>query len=187
MAHVAAAPSGDGYDLALTSDGITCATGHATLPAASAPPSLDAFPVSSPPKERPPASAATLAKGTPLGIAPAHMTPEVAATYTRDIKERAALYARDGLVHPGLILRQMNFALRENVLVSPWIHAGSKVRNYSAARVGDVLTVRARIADNYERKGHALVDIDGIVIANGTRVITHVLHTAVWRLRQLSG
>jgi hypothetical protein len=52
------------------------------------------------------------------------------------------------------------------------------------AHVGDELAARARVAANYERKGHRLVDLDIILIANGRTVLAHVLHTAVYRLRQ---
>ena len=68
------------------------------------------------------------------------------------------------------LLRLCNLALRENVVLPPWIHTGSKVANFAAARVGDELSVRARVAANYERKGHRLVDLDTIVIANGRTV-----------------
>ena len=45
----------------------------------------------------------------------------------------------------------------------------------------------ARVAANYDRKGHRMVDLDVALIANGRTVIAHVLHTAAYRLRQLSG
>jgi hypothetical protein len=57
------------------------------------------------------------------------------------------------------------------------------VRNLSIAHVGESLSVRARVADNYEKKGHRFVDLDALVIGNGERPIAHVLHTAIYRLR----
>ena len=75
--------------------------------------------------------------------------------------------------------------LRENVALPPWIHTGSKVQNYSAAIVGDEITARARVVDNYERKGHRLVDLDVLLVANGSRVLSRVLHTAIYQLRHL--
>jgi hypothetical protein len=88
-------------------------------------------------------------------------------------------------VHPGQLLRLCNLVLRENVVLQPWIHTGSKVTNFGVARVGDELSARARVAANYERKGHRLVDLDVILIANARSVIARVLHTAVYQLRQL--
>ena len=102
------------------------------------------------------------------------------------MREADPLYANDGVIHPGQLLRLANLVLRENVVLQPWIHTGSKVANFAAARIGDELTARARVAANYERKGHRLVDLDMILLANGRTVLAHVLHTAVYRLRQLA-
>ena len=176
-----------GLDLEVHSEGVLCATGHAALgDGAATLPSIDAFEPRTPPPHRPPASEASLAEGTWLGIVPQQVTPAAAADYLRDVRESDAIYAREGLVHPGALLRLCNLALRENVVLPPWIHTGSKVANFAAARVGDELSVRARVAANYERKGHRLVDLDAIVIANGRTVLSRVLHTAVYQLRQLA-
>ena len=77
-------------------------------------------------------------------------------------------------------------ALRENVVLPPWIHTGSKMQNFAAAKVGDQLTVRSRVVANYERKGHRLVDMDCLVLANGDKILAHMLHTAVYQLRHLA-
>jgi hypothetical protein len=111
----------------------------------------------------------------------------VAANYLRDVRETDPLYAREGLVHPGVILRLCNLALKENVALPPWIHVGSRVANFAVARVGDELSVRARVEANYEKKGHHLIDLDALVIANEGTVVARVLHTAVYQLRQLAG
>jgi hypothetical protein len=39
---------------------------------------------------------------------------------------------------------------------------------------------------NYAKKGHRLVDLDALVIANGDTVVARVLYTAVYQLRQLA-
>jgi len=189
IALVSAAESAAGLDLEVHSEGVLCATGHASLGDGSArPPSIDEFEPRTPPppSERPPASQSSLAEGTWLGIAPMQMTAEYAAGYLRDVRETDTLYTRECLAHPGALLRLCNLALRENVVLPPWIHTGSKVANFAAARIGDELSVRARVAANYERKGHRLVDLDALVIANGRTVIGRVLHTAVYQLRQLA-
>jgi hypothetical protein len=176
-----------GVDLEVQSEDVLCATGHASLGDGSArPPSIDDFKQRTPPESRPPADETSLAEGTWLCTAAVRLTPDVAATYLRNVRETDPLYAGEGLAHPGYLLRLCNFALRENVVLPPWIHTGSKVRNFSAARVGDELSVRARVTANYQRKGHRLVDLDALVIANSRTVITRVLHTAVYRLRQLA-
>ena len=138
------------------------------------------------PVDRPPADETSLAAGAWLGIRPLRASAEAVAQYLADVREADPLYAKEGLVHPGQLLRLANLVLRENVVLQPWIHTGSKVANFAAARVGNELSARARVAANYERKGHRLVDLDMILIANGTTVLAHVVHTAVYRLRQLA-
>ena len=74
----------------------------------------------------------------------------------------------------------------QNVILGPWIHAGSKVHNLTAAHVGDELSVRARITANYERKGHRFVDLDALILSNGATPVARIEHTAIYRPRQLA-
>jgi len=187
-AEVTSKDAATGLDIEVASEGILCATGHAALAErAPSPPAVGEFEQRRPPspESRPPANETSLAEGTWLGINPVRLTPEVAAAYLRDVREADPLYAGEGLAHPGFLLRLCNLALRENVVLPPWIHTGSKVTNFAIARVGDELSARARVAANYERKGHRLVDLDVIVIANGRTAVTRVLHTAIYQLRHL--
>jgi len=179
--------SGQALELEMQSEGTLCATGRASLGNSSqTPPSLHDYPELSPAKNRPPADEVSLAPGTRLCSAPVKLTADVARSYLRDVRERHPIYAEEGLAHPGWLLRLCNSALKDNVLLSPWIHTGSKIRNFAVARIGDEVTARARVVDNYERKGHRLVDLDAVIVANGTTIIAQVLHTAVYRLRQLA-
>jgi acyl dehydratase len=188
LAVVTAEAAGEGLALRVESEGVLCATGEAALDrSAAGPPALGAFPEAHPPATRPPAGEETLAAGTVLGIAPYHLTEALAAEYLAGVRETDPIYAREGLAHPGLILRLCNKALVENVVLGPWIHVGSRVRNWAVARVGDSFTLRARVTANYERKGHRLVDLDAIVIAGGDTVVARVAHTAVWRPRGVEG
>jgi hypothetical protein len=116
------------------------------------PPQLTEFIVALPPATRPPASESTLAPGVWLGITPSRVTTEYAAQYLYDVRETELLYARESLAHPGIVLRTCNWVLAQNVILGPWIHAGSKVHNLTAAHVRDELSVRARITANYERR-----------------------------------
>jgi hypothetical protein len=188
LADVTASDNGGAYDLILQSQDELCSTAEASLPekGGEAPP-LHAYPFRAPPAERPPANEKSLALNTWLGTKPFRVTPEMAADYLRDIGETDPIYASEGLVHPGQLLRLCNLALRENVVLQPWVHTFSKVTNFAVARVGDELSARARVAANYDRKGHRMVDLDVALIANDKTVISHVLHTAAYRLRQLSG
>ena len=188
-ALVTATESGTALELKVESEGILCATGTASL-AASAPkaPSIATYQNRQPPEvaDRPPADQASLAEGNWLSSRPLAFTAQVAADYLRDVREQAPIYAQENITHPGMLLRQCNLALRENVLLPPWIHTGSKMQNIAAGKVGDTLSVRSKVVANYERKGHRLVDLDCLVIANGERVLAQVLHTAVYQLRHLA-
>ena len=149
-------------------------------------PSIDAYAAASPPHDRPPASFDSLLQHRTLGIAPVTIDDDALAIYLRDISEDDPLYRDERLVHPGQILRLCNAALVQNVVLGPWIHVGSGVRNFAAARLGDELTLRARVTSNVETKGHAIVTFDAIAIANGTTVVARVEHVAIWRPRQVA-
>lgn len=188
MATATAIGEGDAFEFKVESNGDLCATGHAALPAAAPVAASPAdFAIAVPPDlgARPPASAESLPKGKVLGIRAFDLTAELHREYLANVRERLPLYAAEGLAHPGQLLRLCNSALRENVALPPWIHVGSKVQSYAVARVGDRLDARARVVDNYERKGHKLVDLDVLLLAGG-KPVARVLHTAIYGLRHLS-
>lgn len=181
----------------LRSRASSSASGSATLPAqVPTAPSADDFPQGTPPakEQRPPASPTTLAPGAGLSTAPLAVNAEMAAAYLRDVRETDLLYERESLVHPGIVLRMCNQALLQNVLLGPWIHVGSRVQNFGVARVGGTLVAHARVADNYERKGHLFVDLDVLVLSQGVgaaaqsvaQPIAQMRHTAIYRPRQLA-
>jgi acyl dehydratase len=172
-------------DITVESEAGLCAVGRAALGGGSAAlSSLDDFEQRFPPAARPAADEHTLAPGTPLGIAPFRATVEFSARYLADVGETHPLYAGEGLCHPGILLRLCNWALTQNVVLGPWIHAGSKVQNFAAARLGDELTLRAVVTANYERKGHRMVDLDAVILADARTLVARVEHTAIWRPRQ---
>jgi acyl dehydratase len=163
------------------------ASGHAFMPSDRRPaPAVDVLPASTPPAERPPANEAALAPGSALGIRPLTIDRTMLANYLDDIGETDPLYRAEGLVHPGQILRLANQALVQNVVLGPWIHVGSKVRNHAAARAGEQLTIRSRVISNAVNKGHAIVEFDAIVIADGARAVAEISHAAIWRPRQVA-
>jgi len=136
--------------------------------------------------ERADASEQTLPLGEWLGMKPMPVTPEWQAQDLADIRETDPLYAREGLVHPGTVLRCCNWVLTHNVVLPAWIHMGSTVRNLGLARVGDTLNVRARITKNYVHKGHKWVELDCMVVANETTPVIQAMHIAIYRPRQLA-
>ena len=119
-------------------------------------------------------------------MTPLTVTPEYQAQDLSDTRETDPLYAAEGIVHPGTILRCCNWALSHNVVLPAWMHMGSTVQNLGVARVGDTLGVRACVTKNYEHKGHKWVEIDALVLANEHSPIARVTHIAIYRPRQLA-
>ena len=106
-----------------------------------------------------------------------------------DIRETDPIYTRESLGHPGLLPRIMNKVLVDNAVLGPWIHVGSKMQLLSAGKVGDELTARAKVVGNYEKKGHRFVELDALVVANGTTLLAHICTSrspsrANWRRRE---
>ena len=186
---VAKGEQGEAIDIEVTSQGARCASGSAHLPAKSVAPSPDTFPAGQPPspEDRKEASEATLPVGGLLHARPLPVDREYASNYLRDVRETDGLYAREGLVHPGIVLRLCNMALLQSVRMGPWIHVGSAVRNHGFAIVGQTLTANGRVVGNYERKGHRFVEFDALVLADGVTPVASVRHTAIYRPRQAAG
>jgi acyl dehydratase len=185
IANVTATEANGGLDIQIESRGIVCGTGHAKLMPAPAKASLDDFKTSIPPAndKRPDMDASSYKVGEWLAIHPYKMTPELHAQYLKDIREADPIYAREGLIHSGTLLRLANWALTHNVRLGPWIHVGSTIQQITPGHVGDELTLRARVTGNYEKKGHKLVDLDCLVIANGKTALARIQHTAIYAPR----
>ena len=188
-AIVTATETPEGLDLRVDSRGELCATGRAGLPASASPvpAAFAAAPTPpSPPANRPPAGEATLPVGTWFAIHPFRVGAQEARQYLEDVRETLPLYAAEGLVHPGTILHIGNWALRHNVVLGPWMHVGSRIEHFAAARIGDELSAKALVTGNYERKGHRFVDLDVLVYANRTTPIARIAHLSIYRPRQLA-
>jgi MaoC dehydratase-like protein len=174
-------------DICVECRGVVCATGTAALLAAApSPPSLADFRDVPQWLSRPPADEASLAVGTWLGIDPLPVTSELIAQYAGDVSETSPLYVAEGLLHPVLVPHIGNFALNRNVTLGPWMHVGSKIQHFAAARLGDSLTVRARVVANYEHKGHLFVDLDALIVANNSTPLAGTGHISIYRPRQLA-
>src|SRR6185437_6353274 len=91
----------------------------------------------------------SLKVGDWLGMNPLQITSEYQTQDIADTRETDPIYAREGIVHPGTVLRCCNWALSHNVVLPAWMHMGSTVQNHGVARVGDTLNVRARVTKNY--------------------------------------
>lgn len=183
-AVVTADETDNGLAIKVESRGELCATGTASMPSDRPNIALADFQSAAVVGKTAPADEKSYATGKWLGIPPFTLGAQGSSDYLRDARETDPLYASEKIVHTGMLLRTMNWALMENAVLGPWIHVGSTIRYLGIAGVEDELTVRARVAANYERKGHKFVELDGVIIANGTKLIAHCQHVAIYQPRE---
>ncbi len=186
-ATVTALERDGGLDVTIESQGIVCGTARATLPAPAGPIALGDFGQGTPPEHghRPPADEHSYRPGAWLGIHPFVFSADQQATYLKDIGEQNPVYAEQGILHDGTLLRACNWVLTHSARMGPWIHVGSTVRHLAVGRVGDEISVRAKVLRNYENKGHKIVELDALIIANGKTPIARVEHAAIYEPRQV--
>ena len=132
---------------------------------------------------RPAATRAAIVTGAPLGTLNERI--DLAdRTQLEALDERLDIYYGAGAVaHPFILLGLANKVLMHNFQLGPWIHAASDLINRSVARDGEEISVRGRIADCFERKGHEFVVLDLLLVADQSRVVEQVRHTAIYRPR----
>ena len=169
-------------------DGIACATALATVNDRSAwlgEARLEDYPEAEPPliEARPVPSRELLIPGAVLGT----LTETVSlpdTTVLANLDERLPIYgSAEAVAHPFTLLALANQILVRNFKLGPWIHTASDLINWTAARDGEEISVRGRIADCFERKGHEFVVLDLLLAANKNRVVQQVRHTAIYRPR----
>jgi hypothetical protein len=177
---------GDGRALELTvrrAGDEVIATGRASLPSgAPTPPALDAYPATLLPDERPPASYETLAALGDLGSWNATFRSDHAPAFLDEIGDDLAVYRDGGVAHPGYLLLSANWILGANVRLGPWMHVGSEVTNFGVVEDGDGVSTRGRIIELFDRKGHRFAELDLLLVANDTRPVQHVRHTAIYEI-----
>lgn len=181
--EVRATESDGALAIEVESRGEICGTGSAVLPASAPSFNLTEF-ENVAVAERKPVSAASYELGKWLGTIPRAWAGEAATGYLADIRETDPIYGREHLGHPGLLPRMMNAVLVDNAILGPWIHVGTRMQLVSPAAAGDELTARARVAGNYEKKGHRFVELDALVVANGRTPLAHCRHVAIYQPRQ---
>ncbi|HUP84533.1 MAG TPA: hypothetical protein VM143_02590 [Acidimicrobiales bacterium] len=186
--EVIAEPLDDGAALDLTlfdSEGLGCAIGVALASAPDAPPPIDAIPIAAVAAEPQPASPdvfAAFPDGV-LGTLEYGFHAESAETYLDEVRETLPLYRQQRLAHPGWLLRMANWALSYNVRLGPWIHVGSSLQLHGAIEEGQRISVRSRVVDVSERKGHGFVELDIVYVVDDERVAATCHHTSIYEPR----
>ncbi len=184
---VEAIDTGDRSELALTlldSTGETCANATADLPVEPVSiASLDEIPAAALPAPIPAASPERFGPRPVLGSLEFGFHAAPAAAYLRDVGETLPLYTDERIAHPGWLLRSANSVLVANARMGPWIHVSSAVRHHGLVHDGDEVSTRGRVVDDFERKGHKFVVLDVLILANHSRPVMRVEHTAIYEPR----
>jgi acyl dehydratase len=184
-AAVASAEGADGtLAIQLESRGQTCATATASLPASTPSAEIGNFRETAPVASRLPVNVMSFELDKWLGTLPRSWSREAAADYLAEVLERDPIYAREKLVHPGVLQRIMNKVLVDNAILGPWIHVGSRMQLLATVALDDKLVARARVTGNYEKKGHRFVELDALVVANGRTAVAHCQHIAIYQPRE---
>lgn len=103
------------------------------------------------------------------------------------ISERLPVYyGSEAVAHPYVLLALANRFLMQSVKLGPWIHTESDLTNWSVARDAEEVSVRGRITECFERKGHEFVVLD-LVMTCGVRIVQQVRHTAIYKVRAIDG
>jgi acyl dehydratase len=171
---------------ATTGEGRLCAHAQARLPPAAVD-VLDAgdWPVVSlpEPERRLPATREGLRGAAALGTLGATFRTDVGESYLEAVGDDLAVYrGPDAVAHPGWLHSLANHVLASNVALGPWIHTASEVRHLGVVADGDRVSVRARVLDLSEARGHELVHLD-VAMVVGDRAVQRVRHSAIYRLR----
>lgn len=159
-----------------------CATGRATVEATVVRPEIP--PRGPIPATLPIASADSLVPGSALGTLDVAFEQDRAREYLAAIGADHPLPADAGVAHPGWLLLLANLALSSNVALGPWIHVSSDVRLLGTLPGGTRVAAPARVATEYERKGHRFVELYVVLVAEGDRPVAAVRHTAIYEPRR---
>jgi acyl dehydratase len=168
----------------LNPSGDVCATGSAGLP--NSLPAID--PKRYPFRELPPsdqlrpATIASFSIGEALGSLEFKLDLRGDAEFLDNVVETSPIY-RD-LCHPAFWIAQANEILMRNIALGPWIHTASETQHYAIARDGERLSLRGRVVDLYEKRGHELIVVDLGMFGEDDRPIASIQHTAIIRLRE---
>jgi len=184
--RTSAAANGAGYELTcVNEEGVELARMASDIP--SVPPMVDPrseLPPSSHDGERPIVTWDLMQIGRPFPAL--HWTPtaEDNRIWCDDNRDDLALFQSgpDAPIHPGFVLRQANFALRNRFTLPAWIHTGSRIQFHDVLRLGNAYEVRAVPEEKWERKGHQMVRLY-VAIRSGAKTYAEVLHTAIFKPR----
>ncbi|MBO0859486.1 MAG: MaoC family dehydratase [Chloracidobacterium sp.] len=166
----------------INQSGELCAIGAAGLPGSSAALDPDAYPFRAP-AQLWPASIKSLSIGDALGSFDFELDLKgEAPRFLYNVVETSPIY--ESVCHPAFWIAQANEILIRNIALGPWIHTASDARHYEVARDGERLSLRGRVIDLYERRGHELIVVDLGLFGENVRPLAHIKHAAIIKLRE---
>ena len=166
---------------ATNAEGTVCATGLAERSTGDPPPRAEDWPLAPLPDPRPPAAPEAFRAAPVLGSLEVTFDEAAARAQLEEVRETLPAYAAERTVHPGQLLRLADQVISANVSLPPWMHVSSRARFFARARLGDPLSVRARLVDLFEKKGHQFVSLDVLVVGPGGPVLRVAPYTAIYR------
>lgn len=166
-----------------------CAVGSATLPVETqnfaSLQHLPEFPLRPLPDEanRWPATIASVQTGDAFGSLSFTLDLAAQSEFLENMVDDLPLY-RSGVCHPAFWIAQANEVFMQNFALGMWIHTSSETQHYALARDGEQLTMRGRVVETSERRGHEIVTANLGVFGESDRVIATIKHSAIIRLKQ---
>lgn len=172
----------------LNSEGKVSAVGSATMPDVL--PTVDPhnYPLRALPLEgaRWPATIAAVKVGDALGSLEFKL--DLASELNRfleDMVDDSPIYRGvETVCHPAFWIAQANEILMRNIALGMWIHTASEIQHLALAKDGERVSLRGRVIDAFEKRGHEIITADLAIFGEADRVIARIKHTAIIRLKE---
>jgi hypothetical protein len=176
----------------LNSENKPCAIGVATIPVetqnfASLPPDPRNYPLRALPPEnaRWPATTAAVKVGDVFGSLEFTLDLAAQSEFLENMVDDLPLYrGANAVCHPAFWIAQANEIFMQNFALGMWIHTSSETLHYALARDGERLTMRGRVIETSERRGHEIVTAALAIFGEAHRVIATIKHSAIIRLKK---
>lgn len=188
-------PDGSHALICVNEKGDALARMRATLPDAAAPADVRGEVSPAPPlAERPVVSWELMEIGKPFPALNWNPTLADNRQWCEDSRDTLPLYHEGAAppLHPGFLLRQANYVLRNRFVLPAWIHTESAIRFLDVARAGEGYEVRAIPEAKWKHKGredgHEFARLFVAIRSVGTaasrgRTVAEVAHTMIFRPR----
>ena len=87
-------------------------------------------------------------------------------------------------LHPAFWLAQANEVFMRNIALGLWIHTASEIQHYALVEEGEPISMRGRVSELYEKKGHEYLAADLAAFGEHERPLVQIKHTAIIRLNE---